>query len=66
MVSRRKMKEPKALKVYLNNKILEQVTTMTYLGIFIDHNFKFKEHITYVAERCTKLCYNLARSAKLT
>jgi hypothetical protein len=66
LVSRRKTKEPKAIKVYLNNEILEHVTTMKYLGIIIDHKFKFKQNITYVAERCTKLIHNLSRSDKLT
>ena len=66
LVSRRKRKEPKVLKVYLNNKLLEQVNTMKYLGIIIDHKCKFKEYITYVAQRCTKLMYNLSRPVKLT
>jgi len=65
LVSRRKRKEPKAIQVYLKDKILKQVTTIKYLGIIID-KLKFKEHITYVAERCTKLIHNLSRSAKLT
>ena len=39
---------------------------MKYLGIIMDHKFIFKEHIKYVAERCTKLIYNLSMSAKLT
>lgn len=66
VVSRRKRKEPKTVKIYLNNKILEQVPTIKYLGIIIDNKLKFKEHITYVAERCTKCIHNLSRSAKLT
>jgi len=66
LVSRRKRKEPKAIKMYLNNKIQEQDTTIKCLGIIIDNKLKFKEHITYVAERCTKLIHNLSRSAKLT
>jgi len=65
LVSRRKRKEPKAIKIYLNNKILEQVT-IKYLGIIIDNKLKFKEHITHTSERCTKLIHNLSRSAKLT
>jgi hypothetical protein len=65
LVSRRKRREPKVIKVYLNNKLLEQVT-MKYLGIIIDHKFSFKEHITYAAERCTKLIHSLSRSAKVT
>jgi hypothetical protein len=66
LVSRRKRKEPKAINVSLNNRLLEQDTTMKYLGIIIDNKFKFKGHITYAAERCTKLIHTLSRSAKLT
>ena len=66
LVTRRKRKEPRVIKVYLNNKILEQVTMMKYLGIILDHKFTFKEHITYVAERCAKLIHSLSRSAKVT
>jgi hypothetical protein len=66
LVTRRKRKEPRVIKVYLNNKILEQVTMMKYLGIILHHKFTFKEHITYVAERCAKLIHSLSRSAKVT
>jgi len=39
---------------------------MKYLGIILDHKFKFQEHITYMAERCTKITYNLSRAAKMS
>ena len=42
LVSRRKRKENKTT-VYQNNKPLEQVTQMKYLGI-LDHKFRFHEH----------------------
>jgi len=64
LVSRRKCKECKAIKVYLNKNPLEQVTRMKYLGIIIDHKFRFKEHITCAVERCTKLIHNISKSAK--
>ena len=66
LVSRRKRKEPKVIKVYPNNKPLEQVTTMKYLGIIINHKFRFKEHITYAVERCTKLIRTLSKLAKIS
>jgi hypothetical protein len=66
LVSRRKRKEPKVIKVYLNNKPLEQVTAMKYLGIIVDHKFSFKEHIIYATDRCTKLIHSISRSAKVT
>jgi len=44
IVSRRKRKENKNITVYLNNKQLDQVTKMKYLGIILDHKFRFNEH----------------------
>jgi hypothetical protein len=41
VITRRKRKEVKVIKIYLNNKLLEQVTTIRYLGIIIDDKFKF-------------------------
>ena len=39
---------------------------MKYLGIILDHKFRFNEHTKYTAERCGKLIHSLARVAKLT
>jgi hypothetical protein len=66
LVSRRKRKEQKEIKIYLNYKPLEQVNRMKYLGIILDNKFKFTDHINYAAERCTKLIYSLAKSAKIS
>jgi ribonuclease HI len=66
LASRRKRREQKEIKVYLNNKPLEQVVGMRYLGIIMDHKFRFQDHIYYAAEKCTKLIYNLSKMAKLS
>jgi len=66
IVSRRKRKENKNITVYLNNKPLDQVTKMKYLGIILDHKFRFNERIKYTAERCGKLIHSLSRAAKIT
>ena len=66
LVSRRKRRKLRKMKVYLNNKPLEQVIRMKYLDIIIDHEFKFQEHVNYAAERCTKLIYNLSKMVKLS
>jgi len=66
LVSRRKRKENKKITVYLNNKPLDQVTKMKYLGIILDHKFRFNENIKYTAERCGKLIHSIARAAKMT
>ena len=65
LISRNKRKEAKEIKIYLNNKPLEQVTTMKYLGIVIDDKFKFSHHISHVADKCTKLIFSLSKSAKI-
>ena len=38
---------------------------MKYLGIILDHKFRFNEHIKYTAERCGKLIHSLSRAAKM-
>jgi hypothetical protein len=50
LISRRKQKEVKDINIYLNNKPLEQVTTLKYLGIIIEDKFKFSQHISYAVE----------------
>jgi hypothetical protein len=39
LISKRKRKEVKNINIYLNNKPLEQVITLKYLGIIIDDKF---------------------------
>jgi hypothetical protein len=66
IISKRKRKENKEINIYLNNRPLQQVSTMKYLGIVIDNKFKFSEYISYAAERSSKLIHSLSKSAKLT
>jgi hypothetical protein len=65
-VSRRKRKENKDISIYINNKPIEQATKMKYLGLIIDNKFKFSEHISYTAERSSKIIHSLSKSATLT
>jgi len=39
---------------------------MKYLGIILDHKFRFNEHTKYTAERRGKLIHSLSRAAKMT
>ena len=36
------------------------------MGIIFDNKLTFREHINYIEEKCTKLIFSLARSAKVT
>jgi len=66
LMSHRKRKEKKEIEIYVNNKILKQVNSLKYLGIILDSKLTFREHKTYIEEKCTKLIFSLAKSAKLT
>ena len=49
----------------MNNKPLEQVNSIKYLGITLDSKLNFREHIISTFKKCTTLINTLARSAKL-
>ena len=66
LISRRKRKKKKEIEIYVNNKILKQVSSLKYLGIIFDSKLTFREHLTYIEEKCTKIIFSLAKSAKLT
>ncbi len=65
LMTRRKRRERKDIEVYLNHKLLEKVYNVKYLGITIDSKLTYREHITYVTEKCKKLIFSLSKSAKL-
>jgi hypothetical protein len=48
----------------MNNKPLEQIKKVKYLGIIFDSKLNFREHIIYVSSKCTKLIHALSKSAK--
>ena len=64
VISRRKRGKNKEISVYMNNKLLEQVKKIKYLGIIIDSKLNFREHVLYVSNKCTKLIHALSKSAK--
>jgi hypothetical protein len=65
LITRRKRKEQKEVAICLNNKAIPQVQKLKYLGLIFDHKLSFKEHINCVADKWTKLIFQLAKSAKL-
>ena len=41
----------------MNNKILEQVKKIKYLGIIIYSKLNFREHIIHISIKCNKLIH---------
>jgi len=64
LITRRKRKEQNEVAIYLNSKLI-QVHRLKYLGIIFDRKLTFKEHINYLANKCTKLIFSLSNAAKL-
>jgi len=65
-MSRRRRRGKNEVEIYLNNKILKQVTSIKFLGIIFYRKMTFREHTNYVEEKCTKLIFSLSKSAKIT
>jgi len=55
----------RTLNVHLNNKCLEQISEINYLGIYFDSRFSFDRHVDYITMKCTPIIKMLAKSAKL-
>jgi hypothetical protein len=65
LLSRWKRKQQKELYIFLNNRQITQLHSIKYLGIIFDPKLSFKDHINYITEKCSKLIFALAKSAKL-
>jgi hypothetical protein len=60
-----KTSDHRTLNIYLNNKHLEQVSELKYLGIYFDSRFSFDRHVDYITGKCTPIINMLEKSAKL-
>jgi len=54
-----------SINICINNRRLEIVKEMKYLGIYFDNRLTFNTHTKYLAENSTELIHMLGRSAKL-
>jgi ribonuclease HI len=54
-----------SINIYINNRRLEVMKEIKYLGIHFDNRLTFNKHIKSLAENSSKLIHMLGRSAKL-
>ena len=59
VISRKKARTRRDIRVYLNNKELKQEKTLKYLGLVLDDRFKFNEHVEYITSKCIKIIHAL-------
>jgi ribonuclease HI len=65
LVTRKTTEANATLRIYLNNKRLEQVSELKYLGIYFDSRFRFDRHVNYITGKCASIIHMLSKSAKL-
>ena len=65
LVRKRRTGNNRPIRIYMNYELLEQVKTLKYLGIIVDHKFTFDQQIENVTQKCTALLHQLVKSAKL-
>jgi len=65
-MTHRKRREKKEIEIDVNNKTLQQVNSLKYLGIIFDSKLLYRDHIDYTEEKFLKLIFVLSRSAKIT
>lgn len=65
MITRKKKINNESINIYLNNKTLEQVDTLKYLGIYVDKKFRFDHHINQIHDKAISIFHTLSKAAKL-
>jgi hypothetical protein len=65
LITRKKSMNKRDLKIFLNNKKLQQEDTIKYLGITIDRRFNFNVYIDNITGKCIKIIHALSKSAKI-
>ena len=65
LIARKKNCHRENMNIYLNNRRLEQVKEIKYLGIYFDNRLNFHKHIEHTTGKSKKTIYMLGRLAKL-
>ena len=66
LITRKKRPDKTNIRIYVNNKQLEEVDEIKYLGIVLDKKYTFNHHIDYITEKCKKIIHVLSRSARVS
>lgn len=48
-------KIPRDLRILIDNKIIEQVSSSKFLGVVLDEKLTFKNHVVFVTKKVSKL-----------
>jgi hypothetical protein len=65
LIARKRKRNLEGINIYLNNRRLEQVKEMKYLGVYLDNKLNFHKHIVHISEKSRKVIYMFGKTAKL-
>jgi len=65
LTARKSKRNREYINIYLNNRRLEQVKEMKYLGIYFENRLNFHKHIEHITEKSRKMIYVLGKTAQL-
>ena len=61
LIARKTKSNRENINIYLNNRRLDQVKKMKYLGIYFDNRLNFHKHIEHTTEKSRKMVYMLGK-----
>jgi len=53
LVTQKTSRNSRILNIYLNNKRLQQVSEVKYIGTYFDNSFSFDRHVDHITGKCT-------------
>jgi len=65
IITKKKPKNRRDIKIFLNNKKIQQADTIKYLGITSDRRFTFNQHTDKITGKSLKIVHALSTSAKI-
>jgi len=65
IITKKRPKNRRDIKIFLDNKELQQADTIKYLDITIDRRFNFNQHVDKITEKSMKIVQALSKSAKI-
>jgi len=65
LIARKRKRNREDINIYLNNRRLEQVKEMKYLGIYFDNRLIVHKHTEHITGKSRKMIYMLGKTAKL-
>jgi len=64
LIARKRKRNREDINIYLNNRRLEQVKEMKYLGIYFDNKLNFHKHIEHITEKSRKMIYMFGQNSQ--